>query len=267
MSFSITSHWHLITNTRKALLALSKLNPRLVRCSSYQYPLNQSWVNKIKVLTGNGFNVLPICGSDSFMKLSFQEWERYVKSFAVSINGCQYTQVLNEVNTKIFAGAPPNSALAFDYFYRAVKIIKDKNPNIKIVAPGLTCENKSDNKTKIAAPEFLSDWFKLGAEKIIDVFPMHFYDTDYKQRKTLATCIKLIKAKAPGKPIAITETGSGNPKNQIEWYKKIKGGIYGITGGYVFYYCLNGHKEPNKDFNILNDNCDPNPIFYEMIKR
>ena len=123
----------------------------------------------------------------------------------------------------------------------------------------MTCENKTDNKTKISCSTFLKSWINLEAETLIDYWALHYYDTDERHKRTLQGNIALIRSKSV-KPVVITETGSN--LKQIIWYKKIKDGLEGLTHGSLFWYCFNGHD----GFSIINNDGTPNPVYYEMLK-
>ena len=247
---SITSHWHLIKDKKKAVGFMKKLAPRFIRVSSLQKEIcTKTNASDLHQLVKAGLRILPVCGSDRYGLMSAEQWTNYCRKFANylkvmgTVNGENpVVQILNEPNTSLFTyGNPstgfPSARLAWDRFRIAYNTIKNEFPGAIIIAPGLTNENKNGSN-KIAARDFLEDWCDFGADQYLDYWALHYYDTDTKYVGTLRGNISFLKTNSR-RPIAITETGSAS--DHAGWYSRIKNGIEGISPDFVAWYVFNGH--------------------------
>lgn len=246
MKLSITSHWHLLRDKAKAVRVMKALAPRFVRVSSLQKGVGStSRARELNALVCAGVRVMPILGSDTYGTMAVSDWRSYCRSFVGwiatmgTLPGEQpVVQILNECNTARFTGKAPSAEMAYERFRIGVDAIKATYPKAVIVAPGLTNENKSDGKTKMSARAFLEDWVGRGAERHLDFWALHYYDTDARLSSTLRSNISYLHSHS-SRPVAITETGSST--NPTGWRKEIANGIAGIPLDLCCWYTFNGH--------------------------
>jgi hypothetical protein len=224
--------------------------------------IGSSSAGLINSVINAGLNPLPICQCDKAGTMSDSAWKSYCNTFSSKLNNKVIAvQIGNEWNTARFFGAAPNSERSGWLFKTAADIIRKKFPKIKLLAPGLTNENKSDGETKMAAKTFITNWIKLKIDKYFDFWALHYYHTDKKYENVFLGNIDYINKNSKAK-IVITETGS--TENAISWYAYIRNNLFKkVPGKSWAWYCLTNHE----GFEILNSKTlAPYPIYNEIKK-
>jgi hypothetical protein len=213
-----------------------------------------------------GIRVMPICGSDTYGRMSEKEWSVYCRKFVSLLpplmpRACHMVQILNEPNIAQFTGKDPDAQLALERFKIAADVIKSRYPGTILLAPGLTNENKTD-KGKIAARVFLDEWMSAHADSMFFAWALHYYASNGKKYLgILKANIEMLKANSKA-AVMITETGSFDEPEKWYSYIQEKGGLAGVPSEFVVWYCFNGHK----GYNLVDDRLKPSSLYDTMAK-
>ena len=134
---------------------------------------------------------------------SLADWRNYVRTVVTRYKGrVKYFEIWNEPNSRNFFSGTLQSMV--DLTCGAYQVIKEVNPNAKVVSPAAT--------NKDAGLDWLEQFLSSGGSKCVDVVGFHFYTLAHESPEAMSPLIKrahgiMDKWGIGGMPLWNTETG------------------------------------------------------------